>query len=223
MLKAVLFGSIGTLVETSDLQREAFNAAFAEARVPIRWTAEQYRDLLRVSGGRKRIAREAEARGLVVDAAALHARKSEIFQARLAGGRLTLRPGVGAVIAEARGRGMGLGFVSSTARANVDAVLAAVSHELDPRVFDFIGEAKMVEARKPAPDIFLRALYDLGIGHDSAIAIEDSPESVAAAVAAGVPTIAFPGAAHRGHFFPDMIPVADRLTPALLGIARAAA
>tara|TARA_B110000503_G_scaffold47893_1_gene77939 strand:+ start:1294 stop:1407 length:114 start_codon:yes stop_codon:yes gene_type:complete len=30
-VKAVFFGSIGTLVETSDLQRRAFNQAFAEA------------------------------------------------------------------------------------------------------------------------------------------------------------------------------------------------
>ena len=30
-MKAILFGSIGTLIETSDLQREAFNEAFKEA------------------------------------------------------------------------------------------------------------------------------------------------------------------------------------------------
>ena len=30
-MKAILFGSIGTLIETSDLQREAFNQAFKEA------------------------------------------------------------------------------------------------------------------------------------------------------------------------------------------------
>ena len=29
--KAILFGSIGTLIETSDLQRESFNEAFKEA------------------------------------------------------------------------------------------------------------------------------------------------------------------------------------------------
>ncbi|MDC1185136.1 haloacid dehalogenase, partial [Alphaproteobacteria bacterium] len=30
-MKAVLFGSIGTLIETSDIQRESFNQAFKEA------------------------------------------------------------------------------------------------------------------------------------------------------------------------------------------------
>ncbi|MEM9975853.1 MAG: HAD-IA family hydrolase [Pseudomonadota bacterium] len=223
MLKAILFGSIGTIVETSDLQRDAFNAAFAEAGVPIRWSAEQYADLLLTSGGRKRIEAEAQARGLVVDATALHSRKSQLFQERLAQGGLALRPGVGEVISEARARGLALGFVTTTSRANVDAILTAVSSRISAQTFDFIGDETMVEARKPAPDIFLRALHDLGIGPDSAVAIEDSPESVAAAVAAGVPTIALPGAAHHDHYFDAMIPVTDRLTPALLGLARAAA
>ena len=32
-LQAIIFGGIGTLVETSELQREAFNRAFEEARI----------------------------------------------------------------------------------------------------------------------------------------------------------------------------------------------
>ena len=30
-LKAIMFGSIGTIVETSELQRKSFNKAFSEA------------------------------------------------------------------------------------------------------------------------------------------------------------------------------------------------
>ena len=44
-MKAILFGSIATLIETSDLQREAFNQAFKEAG--LNWedyviTSEKY-------------------------------------------------------------------------------------------------------------------------------------------------------------------------------------
>jgi beta-phosphoglucomutase-like phosphatase (HAD superfamily) len=45
-LKAVIFGAIGTIAETSDLQRQAFNAAFAAAEIPWHWDQETYRKLL---------------------------------------------------------------------------------------------------------------------------------------------------------------------------------
>ena len=53
--KAILFGSIGTLIETSDLQRESFNVAFKEAGLDWYWDQEDYRLLLKQSGGTKRI------------------------------------------------------------------------------------------------------------------------------------------------------------------------
>ena len=53
--KAILFGSIGTLIETSDLQRESFNEAFKEAGLDWYWDQEDYRLLLKQSGGTKRI------------------------------------------------------------------------------------------------------------------------------------------------------------------------
>ena len=45
-MKAILFGSIGTLIETSDLQREAFNEAFKEAGLDWYWDHEDYTKLL---------------------------------------------------------------------------------------------------------------------------------------------------------------------------------
>jgi len=54
-VKAIFFGSIGTLVETSDLQRRAFNQAFSEAGLDWNWSAEVYKHLLTKSGGRGRI------------------------------------------------------------------------------------------------------------------------------------------------------------------------
>jgi len=53
--KAILFGSIGTLIETSDFQRESFNEAFKEAGLDWYWDQEDYRLLLKQSGGTKRI------------------------------------------------------------------------------------------------------------------------------------------------------------------------
>jgi phosphoglycolate phosphatase-like HAD superfamily hydrolase len=54
-VKAILFGSIGTLVETSDFQRRAFNQAFAQAGLDWNWDTETYVRLLKKSGGQQRI------------------------------------------------------------------------------------------------------------------------------------------------------------------------
>jgi beta-phosphoglucomutase-like phosphatase (HAD superfamily) len=54
-LKAVIFGAIGTIAETSDIQRQAFNLAFAEAGLDWNWDAQTYHDLLKINGGQNRI------------------------------------------------------------------------------------------------------------------------------------------------------------------------
>ena len=47
-IKAILFGSIGTLVETSDIQREAFNTAFKLTGLTARIFQHEYDHLLGV-------------------------------------------------------------------------------------------------------------------------------------------------------------------------------
>ena len=77
--KAILFGSIGTLIETSDLQRESFNEAFKEAGLDWYWDQEDYRLLLKQSGGTKRIEDFAEKNNVNVNASQIRNRKTEIF------------------------------------------------------------------------------------------------------------------------------------------------
>ena len=96
--RAILFGSIGTLVETSELQRLAFNQAFSEAGLDWNWSADAYQRLLAKSGGRGRIQDFAKQHGIKVDAQQLHQRKTEIFDAMMTKKGLLLRPGVADVI-----------------------------------------------------------------------------------------------------------------------------
>lgn len=192
--KAILFGSIGTIVETSELQREAFNRAFKEAGLDWEWQPEEYRKLLTKSGGRQRIADYAENRGEAVDADALHSRKTEIFDDKMVEQGLSLRPGVSKVISQAKKNGVKLGFVTATSRANVVAIFDALGEQIDAGDFDFVGDVSMVSSGKPQPDIYKLAIRELGVAASECIAIEDTPISAQAAHAAGIMTIAFPGA-----------------------------
>ena len=74
--KAILFGSIGTIVETSELQRRSFNQAFSEAGLDWNWTLEEYQTMLTKSGGRNRINDFANQRGIQVNARCTSSKKN---------------------------------------------------------------------------------------------------------------------------------------------------
>ena len=62
-----------------------------------------------------------------------------------------------------------------------------------------IVTADDVSRRKPDPDVYLEALRRLGAEPDRSVAIEDSAPGVAAAVAAGLWTVAIPHSLTAGH------------------------
>ena len=65
-LKAILFGSIGTLVETSDIQRESFNSAFELTGLNWNWDEDEYSKLLKKSGGANRIKEYGDKQNIVM-------------------------------------------------------------------------------------------------------------------------------------------------------------
>jgi beta-phosphoglucomutase-like phosphatase (HAD superfamily) len=106
-VSAIFFGSIGTIADTSELQRQSFNQAFALHGLDWNWSRSEYRTLLEKSGGSRRIEDYAQSKGRSVDAKAIHRSKSDLFQASLHDG-LAPRPGVVEVIAEAKRSGFKL-------------------------------------------------------------------------------------------------------------------
>jgi HAD superfamily hydrolase (TIGR01509 family) len=191
--KAFFFGAIGTLVDTSDMQRRAFNQAFEEFGLDWHWGAEKYAELLAIIGGRNRVASFAEAKGVEVDAQAVHAAKSRIYQDMLSQEGVTLRPGVADLIAHARASEAKLAWVTTTSRKNIDAILQAANGLLAEDMFSLITDREMVEQGKPDPQCYVIALESLSLMPSDAIAVEDTPDSLAAATRAGIPTVAFPG------------------------------
>jgi HAD superfamily hydrolase (TIGR01509 family) len=217
--KALLFGSIGTLVETSELQRLAFNEAFAEAGLNWEWDVESYREMLTQSGGKRRIADYAAARGETVNAAASHRRKTELFDAIIETHGLQTRPGVLETIAAAKDQGFKLGFATSTSAENVAAIFRAVGMSLQRSDFDFVGDASMVDQPKPHPEIYELALRETGASADQSVAIEDTAVSMQAAKAAGIRGVAFPGAYADPSAFDSDVPRLQQLSPKLLSPA----
>ena len=209
--KAILFGSIGTLIETSELQRNAFNQAFSENGLDWNWSPGQYQDLLKKSGGRQRIEDFAAQQGIIVDSKKLHDEKTKIFDELMVGGGILLRPGVAKFIDQALDNGIKLAFVTSTSKDNVDAVFQALRKQLNRSNFSFIGNDKMVSNTKPKPDIYLKALSELNLKAEDCVAIEDTEVSMQSALAASIKCIGFPGAFAKDNDFSSAILVTDKL------------
>jgi HAD superfamily hydrolase (TIGR01509 family) len=198
-LKAVIFGAIGTIAETSDLQRQAFNVAFAEAGLDWNWNAQTYHDLLNINGGQNRMKayRDADpSRAGVSDEAiaALHTAKTEHYVTILENTPLRPRTGVVELIEACKQEQIQVAFCTSTAIANVEGMGAALSGVLPFDRFDTIVTIDKIDRPKPAADAYIYCLRQLGLTADEAIAIEDTPVSLAAAKTAGITTIATPGA-----------------------------
>jgi HAD superfamily hydrolase (TIGR01509 family) len=200
-MPALLFGSIGTVAETSELQRAAFNEAFDAHDLDWNWSQDEYRDLLKESGGERRIAEYASARGEEVDAAAVYETKSEIFRRTLADQAPAPREGVADAVAAAREAGYKVGLVTTTSRANVEALAAAVAPGVDIGDFDITVDKSEVEATKPDPAVYAFAAHKLAVEPGDCVAIENNLDGVSAAKAAGIAVVAFPGEDNADHDF----------------------
>ena len=208
---AVLFGSISTIADTSELQRQAFNEAFAAHDLDWSWDRDDYRRQLQGSGGARRIAEYAASRDQEVDAAAVHKTKSEIFRRSLAGSSISPRPGVAETIRVAKGSGHKVGLVTTTSPENVDALLAAVQGEISRSDFDVVVDVNSVDAPKPDRAAYSFAMRKLDVQVDDCVAIEDNVGGVASAVAAGLVCVAFPNENTVGHDFAKAATIVEQI------------
>lgn len=215
--RALIFDVDGTLAETEEVHRRAFNAAFARADLGWCWGRLVYKDLLRVAGGKERIRAFDRLRGgasLLSDAeiAELHLIKTTIYADLIASGGGPLRPGVKALLSAAQARGQSLAIATTTSRGNIDALLApALGHDWTDR-FEAIVAGDEVSRKKPDPDVYLEVLSRLKLSASECLAIEDSGIGLAAASRAGIPVLISRSDYFRDDDFSDALLVVDDLT-----------
>ncbi len=197
-LDALLFDVDGTLADTErDGHRVAFNRAFADAGLDWNWSAELYGHLLEVTGGKERIkfflreylpefVMEGDIDAFIAD---LHAAKTEYYKQLMVDPGLPLRPGVERLLREAREAGLRLAIATTTTPANVTALLRNSLAEDAEDWFEVIAAGDVVPAKKPAPDIYIWAMQQLGLPPERCLALEDSENGVRSVVDAGLKSL----------------------------------
>ncbi len=206
-LKALIFDVDGTMSETEEVHRQAFNSAFKTFGLPFEWDQALYRELLSVSGGRERILHYVRDRQPAHRAAVaagmdrLHALKSSIYSRMIDERMARLRPGVERLIEEAASRGLRIALVTTTSIANAEALVIANLELAGLEMIDAIVGGEAIRNRKPAPDIYLAALDALRLSPDRCIAFEDTANGLAAATAAGLRTVVTPSVYTWGQDF----------------------
>lgn len=197
-LRALIFDVDGTLAETErDGHRLAFNCAFAEAGLDWQWSVDLYGKLLAVAGGKERIRYYIDRyvedfqppEDLPRFIARLHAAKTQYYGELLAAGSIPLRPGVRRLLAEARQSGVRLAIATTSAPDNAKALLTNTLGEDSLSWFEVIAAGDIVSAKKPAPDIYQYVLQTMNLPPQNCLAIEDSPQGLTAAIAAGLKTV----------------------------------
>ncbi|WP_343079467.1 HAD-IA family hydrolase [Ostreiculturibacter nitratireducens] len=213
-LAALVFDVDGTLAETEEAHRRAFNETFPEYGLNWHWSAEDYVRLLKTTGGKERIrAFGAEIGGLPegLDIAAMHADKTRRYGEIVASGGLELRAGVADLVKIARAAGLRVAVATTTNRPNVDALCRACWGEPAEAVFHVVAAGDEVARKKPAPDVYALALDRLGVSPDRAIAFEDSRNGVLSARDAGLRVVVTPST-YTAH---DDFAGADWVIPSL--------
>ena len=194
-LDALIFDCDGVLAETErDGHRVAFNRAFEKIGLPIEWSVEEYGDLVQIGGGKERLRVWLKAHCDTMPAICedeslireLHAEKTRIFTQMSEAGELPVRDGILRLFDAAAAAGLILCVCSTAQEQSVRALVRAIMGEARLGRFNAIFAGDVVQAKKPAPDIYQLALTRFALDPGRCFVVEDSGIGLQAAKAAGM-------------------------------------
>jgi HAD superfamily hydrolase (TIGR01509 family) len=223
-LQALIFDVDGTLADTEETHRLAYNVAFEHHGLDWHWSKPRYAELLHVTGGKERLAAHIQSlrldperkAGLLARVRDIHRTATDYYSAWVAEGRVPLRDGVQRLLDEAAAHNVRVALATATVQRNVEILLRSNLGRDALERFCVIGTGEHVERKKPAPDIYHWVLKEMNASADRCVALEDSAHGLMAAKAAGLFTIVTPSFWTKDENFSN----ADLVLPSLGSEAR---
>ena len=191
-LKAVLFGSIGTIAETSELQRQSYNLAFKRLDIGCYWNVANYCEMLKVPGGKERIKKFAAPNLSSEQIEKIHDLKEEIYAELIEQEDISRREFV-EVFHHSKASDLKVGLITTTSQNNISALARALEDKVNFSDFDLITTSVDCKTPKPDPEIYQKALCSMGIKPGEAIAIEDTQVNLNAPKLAKIDSLLYPG------------------------------
>lgn len=204
MVKAVIFDMDGVLIDTE----KHYNAAWCEAAQGAGFDfTKEHALLLRSLDPKLASELMKELFGEEFDYFAIREVRRKLVAERLAKYGLEKKPGIDELLTFLHEKGI------KTAVATATPIELTYQHLEKIGVknqFDKIVSAKQVAHGKPAPDVYLYACEQIGEKPEDCIAVEDSPNGIKSAYAAGC----------RPIMVPDLTQPDEELAPMLYGVAK---
>ena len=191
-LKAVFFGSIGTVAETSEIQRRSYNSAFNRLNIDCYWNVANYCEMLKAPGGKDRIRNFTIPNISEEDVDKVHNLKEEIY-AELIEQEDISRIEFVEVFHHSKASDLKVGLITTTSEKNINSLSKALEDKVNFNDFDIITTSNDCTTPKPSPEIYQNALIKIGVSPNEAIAIEDTQVNLDASLSANINSILYPG------------------------------
>ena len=193
-LRAVIFNIDGAMADIDrDGHRLAFNAAFAAHGLEIAWDVATYGRLLRIPDEHQRIATDLHRRGFGKASKPLATQllkiKRQVFAECVLDGDVGPRSGLIDVVMSLFVAGIWLAVVTPQPRAWAEPLVRQL---VGDGLIETIVTGDDVSDTIREPDLHGLALWEMGIGPESALAIDGSVAGLRTAVTAGLATIVVP-------------------------------
>ena len=204
MIKAAVFDMDGVLIDTE----KHYNAAWCEAARSAGFDfTREHALLLRSLDPRLASELIKEIFGERFDYFAIREVRRRLVAQRLEQYGLEKKPGIDEILSYLHEKGIKTAVATATPIALTYQHLEKIGVKDQ---FDKIVSAKQVPNGKPAPDVYLYACEQIGENPGDCIAVEDSPNGIKSAYAAGCKPV----------MVPDLTQPDEELMPMLYGVAK---
>jgi len=190
-LEGVYWDLDGTIANTElEAHLPAFNKSFEALGLGWFWDEKTYIDLLKINGGKNRIAHYANLKNKKFTKefiSKIHLEKQKNYLSLVKDGAVTLKDGVNRLINELKIKEVRQFIVTSSSRIQVTLLVELLFRDENP--FEFFISSEDVDLHKPHPLPYIKAMTLSGIKTSNSIVFEDSVPGLKSSLSANIPTI----------------------------------
>ena len=199
----------GTIVETEDYHRQAYNVLFKELGIQKSWNKHDYMQRLQTLGGNKfhEIFKwmDLPQEEYEETKSKLYQRKTELYAQLitedLVSGVLCLRPGIKRLFSELADAEIPLAIATACVGWAAKEVLIAALGDLFVQSLACLSGGESTKKHKPSPDIYLLTAEKCGVDPGACVVLEDTSHGMTAAKDAGMRCLVTPSEFSVNHDF----------------------